>query len=66
MHFLIYSLDGGKAQLQAPDELKLTRGEVILLLCKDEEARWFGRLQNGQQGYVPALHIGDLSHQVSG
>ncbi|CAB1341052.1 unnamed protein product [Coregonus sp. 'balchen'] len=46
-----------------PDELELTRGEVILVLCKDEEVRWFGRLQNGQQGYFPASHVVDLSHQ---
>ena len=49
-----------------PDELALTRGEFILVLCKDDEARWFGRLQNGQQGYFPASHVVELSHQVSG
>ncbi|XP_029516800.1 uncharacterized protein LOC115130138 [Oncorhynchus nerka] len=46
-----------------PDELALTRGEFILVLCKDDEARWFGRLQNGQQGYFPASHVVELSHQ---
>ncbi|XP_014036850.1 jouberin [Salmo salar] len=46
-----------------PDELALTRGEFILVLFKDDEARWFGRLQNGQQGYFPASHVMELSHQ---
>ncbi|KAL1006487.1 hypothetical protein UPYG_G00072990 [Umbra pygmaea] len=46
-----------------PDELELTRGEVILVLFKDEEARWFGRHQNGHQGYFPSSHVAELSDQ---
>ncbi|XP_010884185.2 uncharacterized protein LOC105019588 [Esox lucius] len=46
-----------------PDELQLTRGEVILVLFKGEETRWFGRLQDGQQGYFPASHVVELSDQ---
>ncbi|XP_059183262.1 myosin IC heavy chain [Centropristis striata] len=44
-----------------PDELELSPGDVILVLSKHEEERWFGRLQNGQQGYFPASCVMELS-----
>ncbi|XP_069559567.1 SH3 and PX domain-containing protein 2B-like [Brachyistius frenatus] len=42
-----------------PDELVLSPGDVILVLSKHEE-RWFGRLQDGQQGYFPASCVMEL------
>ncbi|XP_054863223.1 uncharacterized protein si:dkey-97a13.12 isoform X2 [Amphiprion ocellaris] len=42
-----------------PDELELSPGDVILVLSKHEE-RWFGRLQDGQQGYFPASCVMEL------
>ncbi|XP_029385521.1 jouberin-like [Echeneis naucrates] len=44
-----------------PDELALSLGDVILVLSKHEEERWFGRLQDGQQGYFPASCVMELS-----
>ncbi|XP_023272769.1 uncharacterized protein C8orf46 homolog [Seriola lalandi dorsalis] len=44
-----------------PDELELSLGDVILVLSKHEEERWFGRLQDGQQGYFPASCVMELS-----
>ncbi|KAK2859453.1 hypothetical protein Q5P01_004073 [Channa striata] len=44
-----------------PDELDLSPGDVILVLSKHEEERWFGRLQDGQQGYFPASCVMELS-----
>ncbi|KAM6908111.1 uncharacterized protein PEZ65_016421 [Lycodopsis pacificus] len=44
-----------------PDELELSLGDVILVLPKHEEERWFGRLQDGQQGYFPASCVMELS-----
>ncbi|XP_038549842.1 SH3 domain-containing kinase-binding protein 1-like [Micropterus salmoides] len=46
---------------QWPDELELSPGDVILVLSKHEEERWFGRLQGGQQGYFPASCVMELS-----
>ncbi|XP_008286660.1 uncharacterized protein C8orf46 [Stegastes partitus] len=43
-----------------PDELVLSPGDVILVLSKHEEERWFGRLQDGQQGYFPASCVMEL------
>ncbi|XP_078794640.1 uncharacterized protein LOC144988264 [Oryzias latipes] len=43
-----------------PDELELFPGDVILVQSKHEE-RWFGRLQDGQQGYFPASCVMELS-----
>ncbi|CAN9506256.1 unnamed protein product [Ophioblennius macclurei] len=43
-----------------PDELQLSPGDVILVLSKHEEERWFGRLQSGQQGYFPASCVMEL------
>lgn len=45
---------------QWQDELELSPGDVILVLSKHEEGRWFGRLQNGQQGYFPASCVMEL------
>lgn len=44
-----------------PDELALAAGDVILVLSKHEEERWFGRRQDGQQGYFPASCVMELS-----
>ncbi|XP_017157320.1 uncharacterized protein si:dkey-97a13.12 isoform X2 [Poecilia reticulata] len=44
-----------------PDELALSPGDVILVLSKHEEGRWFGRLQQGQWGYFPASCVMELS-----
>lgn len=44
-----------------PDELELSLGDVILVLPKREEERWYGRLQGGQQGYFPASCVMELS-----
>ncbi|XP_056290525.1 uncharacterized protein si:dkey-97a13.12 [Pseudoliparis swirei] len=44
-----------------PDELELFLGDVILVLPKLEEERWFGRLLDGQQGYFPASCVMELS-----
>ncbi|KAM7369934.1 hypothetical protein PAMP_011222 [Pampus punctatissimus] len=43
-----------------PDELELSPGDIILVLSKHEEERWFGRLQDGQQGYFPASCVMEL------
>ncbi|XP_033842103.2 uncharacterized protein LOC117388621 [Periophthalmus magnuspinnatus] len=44
-----------------PDELRLTLGDVVLVLSKHEEGRWFGRLQDGQRGYFPASCVMELN-----
>lgn len=44
-----------------PDELELSAGDVILVMSKHEEERWFGRLQSGQRGYFPASCVMELS-----
>ncbi|KAM3593193.1 uncharacterized protein V6R79_007589 [Siganus canaliculatus] len=44
-----------------PDELALSLGDVILVLSKHAEERWFGRLQDGQRGYFPASCVMELS-----
>ncbi|XP_041670567.1 SH3 domain-containing kinase-binding protein 1 [Cheilinus undulatus] len=44
-----------------PDELELSPGDVILVLSKHEEGRWFGLLQDGQRGYFPASCVMELS-----
>ncbi|XP_072306885.1 nostrin [Eucyclogobius newberryi] len=43
------------------DELQLTPGDVVLVLSKHEEGRWFGRLLDGQRGYFPASCVMELS-----
>ncbi|XP_062336349.1 uncharacterized protein LOC134035370 [Osmerus eperlanus] len=48
-----------------PDELELLQGDVIQVVSKREEARWFGGLQSGQQGYFPKSCVMELS-QVGG
>ncbi|KAG9347963.1 hypothetical protein JZ751_003981 [Albula glossodonta] len=35
-------------QLRGPDELELCQGAAIRVHFKDDESRWFGRLENGQ------------------
>ncbi|KAG8009446.1 hypothetical protein GBF38_017737 [Nibea albiflora] len=47
-----------------PDELELSPGDVILVLSKHEEERWFGRLQDGQRGYFPASCVMELSQVI--
>ncbi|KAG7272305.1 hypothetical protein CRUP_014190 [Coryphaenoides rupestris] len=48
-----------------PDEVALARGDVILVMSKHEEERWFGRLQSGRRGYFPASCVVELG-QVCG
>ncbi|CAL8312411.1 unnamed protein product [Merluccius merluccius] len=43
-----------------PDEVALVRGDVILVLSKHEEERWFGRLRSGERGYFPASCVTEL------
>ncbi|XP_038149552.1 jouberin-like [Cyprinodon tularosa] len=43
-----------------PDELFLAPGDVIMVVSKHEEGRWFGRLQEGQWGYFPASCVMEL------
>uniref|UniRef100_A0A3P8W8Z2 SH3 domain-containing protein n=1 Tax=Cynoglossus semilaevis TaxID=244447 RepID=A0A3P8W8Z2_CYNSE len=43
------------------NSLALAAGDVILVLSKHEEERWFGRRQDGQQGYFPASCVMELS-----
>lgn len=49
---------------QWSDELSLAPGDVILVLSKHEEGRWFGRLQHGQWGYFPASCVMELCQVV--
>ncbi|KAJ8387652.1 hypothetical protein AAFF_G00152020 [Aldrovandia affinis] len=46
-----------------PDELELHYGDVIHVLFKDDESWWFGRRQNGQEGYFPATYVSRLSQK---
>ncbi|KAK5850295.1 hypothetical protein PBY51_014556 [Eleginops maclovinus] len=46
---------------QWPDELQLRMGEVVLVLPRPEEQRWFGRLQDGRQGFLPSSCVVELS-----
>ncbi|XP_076604762.1 jouberin isoform X1 [Chaetodon auriga] len=41
------------------DELTVRRGDVIQVLYKDNDNWWFGRLNNGQQGYFLASYVAD-------
>ncbi|TKS86965.1 Jouberin Abelson helper integration site 1 protein -like protein [Collichthys lucidus] len=41
------------------DELTMRRGDVIHVLYKDNDNWWFGRLDNGQQGYFLASYVAD-------
>ncbi|KAG7455119.1 hypothetical protein MATL_G00253090 [Megalops atlanticus] len=43
-----------------PDELELRQGDVIHVLFKDDESWWFGRRQNGQEGYFPATYVNKI------
>lgn len=49
------------------DELTIHCGDVIQVLYKDNENWWFGRLENGQQGYFLASYVEDqnLSEEVT-
>lgn len=42
----------------------MRRGDVIQVLYKDNESWWFGRLDNGLQGYFLASYVADQSKQV--
>ncbi|XP_061661876.1 uncharacterized protein si:dkey-97a13.12 [Syngnathoides biaculeatus] len=46
-----------------PDELELSAGDVIVVLSQDCSGRWFGRLQDGQQGYFPASCVLELGQE---
>ncbi|KAM4542068.1 jouberin isoform 2-T2 [Odontesthes bonariensis] len=41
------------------DELTIRRGDVIQVLYKDNDTWWFGRLDNGLQGYFLASYVID-------
>ncbi|XP_072221649.1 jouberin isoform X2 [Leuresthes tenuis] len=41
------------------DELTVCRGDVIQVLYKDNDTWWFGRLDNGLQGYFLASYVVD-------
>ncbi|XP_072220203.1 uncharacterized protein [Leuresthes tenuis] len=43
-----------------PKELDLNRGDLIQVLFKEDEAWWFGRLTNGDEGYFPAACVEPL------
>ncbi|KAG5841907.1 hypothetical protein ANANG_G00172010 [Anguilla anguilla] len=43
-----------------PDELELRHGDIVHVLFKDDESWWFGRRQNGQEGYFPATYVTKL------
>ncbi|XP_015208892.1 vexin isoform X2 [Lepisosteus oculatus] len=47
-----------------PDELELCQGDVIPVLIRDDEMRWFGRQQNGQQGYFPPTCVTKQNSQL--
>lgn len=49
---------------QCQDEVELTHGDVVQVLSKQDESRWFGQLQNGQQGYFTASCVIDLSRNT--
>ncbi|XP_046884321.1 jouberin isoform X2 [Hypomesus transpacificus] len=39
------------------DELELHHGDVIQVLFREDQSWWFGRLQNGNEGYFPATFV---------
>lgn len=52
-----------------PKELDLNQGDLVQVLFKEDEAWWFGRLTNGNEGYFPAacvepLQSGDSSRST--
>ncbi|KAJ8272660.1 hypothetical protein GJAV_G00091900 [Gymnothorax javanicus] len=46
-----------------PDELELHYGDIVHVLFKDDECWWFGRRENGQEGYFPASYVTKLSQK---
>lgn len=40
-----------------PEELDLNHGDVIQVLFKEDQSRWFGRLHNGNEGYFPSACV---------
>ncbi|KAL4635200.1 CD2-associated protein-like isoform X1 [Arapaima gigas] len=46
-----------------PDELELCQGDIIQVLYKDDKLWWFGRMQNGRQGYFPTTYVTSLSQK---
>ncbi|CAI5677132.1 uncharacterized protein LOC102081787 isoform X1 [Oreochromis niloticus] len=43
-----------------PKELDLNQGDLVQVLFKEDEAWWFGRLKNGDEGYFPAASVEPL------
>lgn len=43
-----------------PKELDLNQGDLVQVLFKEDEAWWFGRLTNGNEGYFPAACVEPL------
>nr|XP_046178595.1 jouberin isoform X4 [Oncorhynchus gorbuscha] len=50
---------------QWPDELQLCQGDIIQVLFRDEPSWWFGRLQNGAEGYFPTACVTRLNQSSS-
>ncbi|XP_033505753.1 uncharacterized protein LOC117271583 [Epinephelus lanceolatus] len=46
-------------------ELDLNQGDLILVLFKEDETWWFGRLTNGSEGFFPAACVQPLQGGVS-
>ncbi|XP_026005166.1 myosin-1-like isoform X1 [Astatotilapia calliptera] len=40
-----------------PKELNLDQGDLVQVQFKEDEAWWFGRLKNGDEGYFPAACV---------
>lgn len=40
-----------------PKELNLNQGDLVQVLFKEDEAWWFGRLKNGDEGYFPTACV---------
>ncbi|KAM7379886.1 hypothetical protein PAMP_005402 [Pampus punctatissimus] len=40
-----------------PKELDLNQGDPVQVLFKEDEAWWFGRVSNGNEGYFPAACV---------
>ncbi|XP_038573130.1 jouberin [Micropterus salmoides] len=43
-----------------PKELDLNQGDLIQVLCKEDDSWWFGRLTDGNEGYFPAACVEPL------
>ncbi|XP_068998409.1 uncharacterized protein [Embiotoca jacksoni] len=46
-------------------ELNLNQGDLVQILSKEDQAWWFGRLKNGDEGYFPAECVEPLQGGAS-